>query len=278
VSEHLIHALITVALVVVVPLALALDLSSRWVGRAAAAVGAVAATSFVFSPGPLAAASVLPWLLMAVVLAAIQVRRQPGWSAPAVARVVASAYMVVGAGWLVLSRFGARPLRFSDAIVELTAVHFHYAGFVAPVLTIQLISWMQRRERAGVSLAHFALGAILIGMPITSLGFVVAPVYGTVGAALLATGLTAVSVVTLAIVVPHVARPAGIALGISAMSVVVAMLLALAYSIGQWADLRAPSVEMMAWTHGLLNSLGFAFCGVGGWHLERRRKPGTPLP
>jgi hypothetical protein len=86
----------------------------------------------------------------------------------------------------------------------------------------------------------------------------------------LATGLTAASVTTLIAVVPHVARPAAIALGISSTSVVVAMLLAIVYSIGRWADLRAPSMEAMAWTHGLLNSLGFALCGVWGWRRQRR--------
>lgn len=37
-------------------------------------------------------------------------------------------YLSVGAAWMVLSRVGVRPLGFEPAIVELTAVHFHYAG------------------------------------------------------------------------------------------------------------------------------------------------------
>jgi hypothetical protein len=277
VSEHLVHALLTVALVVVVPLAVDLHLSSKRWTTVSVASGIVAATSFALRPGPLAAALVVPWLATALVLVAIQVRGLLGWSAATAARVIASTYMVVGAGWLLLSRFGARPLGFGDEIVELTALHFHYAGFVAPVLTLQLISWMEQRGSAPLRVVRSAVAAILIGMPVTSLGFVVAPIYGSVGASLLAAGLTAASVVTLIAVVPHVARPVAVALGISATSVVIAMLLAIVYSLGQWADLRAPSIETMAWTHGLLNSLGFALCGVGGWHLQRRN-PATPLP
>jgi hypothetical protein len=40
-------------------------------------------------------------------------------------------YWPVGCLWLVISRAGVNPLGFSDDIVLLTAVHFHYAGFAA---------------------------------------------------------------------------------------------------------------------------------------------------
>jgi hypothetical protein len=56
------------------------------------------------------------------------------------------------------------------------------------------------------------------------------------------------------------------------------MFLALSYSFGQWLKTPAPSLTMMAWTHGLLNAVGFAFSGVVGWVLmdqERERTAGS---
>ena len=50
------------------------------------------------------------------------------------APAAAVAYLSVGAGWLVLSRAGLRPEGFSHEIVELTGVHFHYAGFAATLM------------------------------------------------------------------------------------------------------------------------------------------------
>jgi hypothetical protein len=43
-------------------------------------------------------------------------------------------YLPIGGAWLVASRLGIQPLGFGDTIVLLTAVHFHFAGFAAPVL------------------------------------------------------------------------------------------------------------------------------------------------
>lgn len=39
-------------------------------------------------------------------------------------------YLAIGGGWAVLSCAGLRPLSFEPAIVLLTAIHFHYAGFL----------------------------------------------------------------------------------------------------------------------------------------------------
>jgi hypothetical protein len=63
------------------------------------------------------------------------------------------------------------------------------------------------------------------------------------------------------------------------LSVVVAMALAIVYSLGQWAGTPAPSIEVMAWTHGLLNAVGFSFFGALGWHLQSApSKRAAPLP
>ncbi|MGH2806871.1 MAG: YndJ family transporter [Actinomycetota bacterium] len=278
-GAHLIHVLLAFGLVAVVPLALAFE--DRRTGVVSVkdhtVAGAVGAISFALPQGTAAAVLVLPWVALAAYAVVRKVGERPGWNVPAVGGLVASLYMLIGASWLLLSRYGARPLGLHDAIVELTAVHFHYAGFVAPVLTLQLLEWSARR-RAGGAAARFSLAALVVGMPLTALGFTVSPRYGTAGAAVLTAGLLVVAVTTLVGVVPATARPASIALAISSLSVVAAMGVAIVYSLGQWSSIPAPSIEVMAWTHGLLNAVGFSFFGVAGWHLlEARPKRLPPL-
>ncbi|MEZ4934569.1 MAG: YndJ family transporter [Saprospiraceae bacterium] len=44
------------------------------------------------------------------------------------------AYLSVGGLWAVADRMGWRPLDYDPEIVFLTVAHFHYAGFVLPIV------------------------------------------------------------------------------------------------------------------------------------------------
>lgn len=44
-------------------------------------------------------------------------------------------FVVVGGAWVVSDRLGFRLLDFETVIVLLTAIHFHYAGFILPIVT-----------------------------------------------------------------------------------------------------------------------------------------------
>jgi hypothetical protein len=93
--------------------------------------------AFWFETGWLAASLALPWLATTVVLAMIglMLAWRTGWTLNAnIAVAAALVFLPVGAGWAVLSRAGLRPQDFSDQIVLLTGVHFHYAGFALPIL------------------------------------------------------------------------------------------------------------------------------------------------
>ena len=59
---------------------------------------------------------------------------RPDFSPGALARLASPVYLTVGATWLVASRLGLEPVGIGEPIVELTAVHFHYAGFAAALL------------------------------------------------------------------------------------------------------------------------------------------------
>ena len=54
-------------------------------------------------------------------------------SFPQFCYAVAECYIAVGGAWLVASRAGLHPAGFQEPIVLLTAVHFHFAGFLSSI-------------------------------------------------------------------------------------------------------------------------------------------------
>jgi hypothetical protein len=101
-----------------------------------------------------------------------------------------------------------------------------------------------------------------------ALGFVAVPWALVVGAVLLTVGLYGVAWVTWRHVAPAVdPPPARVLLRVSAVSVVVPMLLAVSWALGEVTSLPALSIPQMAATHGVVNAVGFSACGVVGWRL-----------
>jgi hypothetical protein len=252
----LIDGALAFAVTVVVPLATGLDGRDprhRW-GLAGA--GGVAATSFVFERGIGAATLVAPWAIGVAFLLLETARKTPRTLAGGL-RVLPSAYLVVGAGWLMLSRLGARPLGLGDVIVSLTAIHFHYAGFVAPWLVRQL-------PEAGRSIS-LARASILVATPVTAAGITVHAALGALGAAAFLVALVVYAWQVAVRVTPQVGGVAKVLLIVSAISIVAGVALAITYALGQWLGTPAPGITTMIRTHGMLNALGFSLCGVLGW-------------
>lgn len=273
----LIDVLLAFAMVVVVPLSIRLHGGGRRQLAAAAIVGASSSLSFLLPEGPAAAFLASGWVLVPGFLIVgfrdgSRLRSVRGW-----AEALPAAYLLVGTSWLVVSRFGARPLGFSAEIVELTAVHFHYAGFVAPTLLARLVEWLESHDSGLLRLGSLSHWAVLVATPVTAVGITFSAAVGSLGAVLFSVGLVTTSAITLREVTRSVPGRAAVALIVSALSVLAAMLLALAYAFGQWLGTPAPSLATMAWTHGVLNAVGFAFSGVVGWFLvdqDRERVSG----
>jgi YndJ-like protein len=278
----LVDLLLLFATLVIVPLGLRLvpfagPRARRVLGvaRIVQPFGALAAVaSFFITPGWTAAAVALGWLITCAVaslagLMELIDRRslRPVHLVPA----AAVAYLSVGAGWLVLSRAGLRPEGFSHEIVELTGVHFHYAGFAATLMGALTIGAVRDRGR----LARFASGAamlVVIGVPITAAGIATGSGLLTVaGPVLLGTGVLSIAGITGLAIAPRVLRPAARwLLWVSAAGVVVPMLLGVDYAIGRVVPIPALDLRAMSLIHGDLNALVFALCGLLGWTLVRR--------
>jgi hypothetical protein len=183
-------------------------------------------------------------------------------------------YVAVGGAWLVMSRLGWQPLGFGSAIVLLTAVHFHYAGFAAPLLCGLAGKFMRDNSLGTKRALAAAASCIVFGTPLVAAGITFSPLLGLTGTMVVAAGLVLLSVLVVGWIVPQLEMfAARLLLTISAAASTSAMLLACAYAYSIVARRLIVSIPQMAFTHGIVNALGFSFCGLLAWSLIHSRRP-----
>jgi len=179
-------------------------------------------------------------------------------------------YVTVGSGWLFLSRWGLNPLEFSDTIVLLTAVHFHYAGFAAPILT----GLAGRKIQSGIARRFYlpAAAVVIAGPPLVAAGITVSRTVEVFSAVALALSLFVLALLILFVIVPALkSRPGQLLLTMSAMSVIVTMIFACLYAFGRFTGVTTVTIPLMAQIHGISNALGFVLCGLLGWAVVKRK-------
>ncbi|HET9848496.1 MAG TPA: YndJ family transporter [Candidatus Dormibacteraeota bacterium] len=273
----LVDLLLLLAPVVIVPLGLRLVAFTRQRARQVLALarviqpaGAAAAfVSFLTPAGWTAGVIALGWLLVcgiAALAGLIELVESRSLRPIHLVPAASAAYLSVGAGWLVVSRAGLRPLGFSPDIVELTGIHFHYAGFAATLMAA--LTMMTLRDRARLAqIARVAALLIVAGVPITAAGIATSSGLATVlGPVLLGTGVLSIAGLTGLAIAPHLeSRLARALLWVSAAGVVLPMLLGVDYAISRVFPIPALDLRAMALIHGDLNALAFGLAGILGW-------------
>ncbi len=290
-----IHRLLALALLVLVPLLLSLVATPDRFGRhpltfrAAIALHPIAAGAGVGSllvpTGATAALLAVPWLLFTGLVALFALARLLPRGLACAEETSLDAgllYLPVGATWLALSRAGASPAGFSEPIVVLTAVHFHYAGFAAPILAGLAGRALLACEPAARSLFAVVAAGVVVGMPLVAAGITASPRLEMAGVLVLATSL-----VLLAGLVAFRIRPRTVGqaprtlLLLSASSLALAMVFAAAYGAGELRGAPLVSLPTMVQFHGWANAVGFVLCGGLAWLRLRppslARPPGTPF-
>jgi hypothetical protein len=271
-----VELLFLLALWIVVPLATSLvpslDGSGRLTGQRPAlkwiifAAAALATFSFFLPAGMLAGSFASAWLLVCASYMLRGLRRLWRFRAKSFSQFCFAAgevYLIVGGAWLVASRLGLQPVGFQEPIVLLTAVHFHFAGFLSAVLAGLTYEWLREsrwNKPLGALLAGVVVGPGLLGLaflagPKMKLAAVMLIVVGQFG---LATGMV------------RVALDTKNALGrtllfISSGSVVAGMILAASWALGEYPLQPFVDLGRMERFHGALNAVGFGVCGLIGW-------------
>jgi len=234
----------------------------------------LAAGSFLFPQGKLAAALAAPWTILCLVVGVCGLVRIVCGPRQIAALCFHAAFLMLPIGGIgfVQSRFGATPLDFHEPWVLLVAVHFHYAAFVAPIIVGALGNHLEERVLARAAFGCAATG-VIIGSPLMASGFMFhLPWLRAVAAFILTLSLAIQAILTLLILPAIRPRFAQGLLALSAASVLVAMAYAILFTLGDCRDEVWVSIPQMARTHGILNAFGFSLCGLLGWNLAAQEQ------
>ena len=277
-ETELIHKIVFFAVLVIVPLGLSLvtvgeQKISASLYRAAVVAQPVAAVitiaSFFIEKGLLSASLSAVWLVVSAIVALLGLSRFTARGLYPLHESSIDAgllYLPVAGGWLIIYRLGVQPFDYGETIILLTVVHFHFAGFAAPIvagLTGKLLATVERLPRG---IYAFVVFAIVAAMPLVAAGITFSPWAGLAGTLLLSSGLVTLAAITITRVVPAISSlSARLLLSIAALSSCTAMVLACLYAYSLVAHVLILRIPTMAMTHGLLNAFGFATCSLLAW-------------
>lgn len=249
--------------------------------------GAVAAAAaFLVPVGTASGALAVPWLVATSALALWAVRQ--AWSrlrdrrlGPSEAVLhVGLAALPGGAAWLLFARAGIDPGLYGSLVVLLTAAHFHYGAFAAPVwsglLGRVLVDRPPPLRRLNAVLGvGLVVGFWLVAAGITAGG---RPAGGsaaeTAGAVVLTLSAVGTGLLGLSVAPSFGDRWAGVMVAVSGGALALAMGLALWSNLGARLVDGAPDVAWMVPRHGWLVAVGFGLWGGLGWRRLRPRPAG----
>jgi len=226
-------------------------------------------------PGGWAAALLAsPWIVLTAMLAGIGGYRllrhgfQPLGSLCQDAGLI---FIAVGGVWTLADRLGLHPLGFGTDIVQLTAVHFHFAGLVLPVMTGLIV-----QEFPSSRVATIAGWGVLAGVPLVAVGITSSQLGQTHALEFFAALVLAGSAMIVAFfqlrLAAEIRWPLKVRMwwGAAGFSLIFGMSLALLYAARPYfAPLPWLDLPWMRALHGTANALGFAFCSLVGWRLAR---------
>lgn len=280
---------LALAPLVLVPLGMGMAATPAFAGTArrlydvatlAQPVGAV----FVFvalalpSGGVGARLAAIPWLFVTglLVLTALARGRNRGvWPLSETVIDAGLVYSAVGAVALVLYEFSIT-LWFEPTIILLTAVHFHYAGFVLPVFTGLAGRALGQRADRGF---HALTAVVLVGPALIAVGISFSPMVEVLAVGVFTIGVAVLAGYVVVRIVPTRPRTQGALLTLSGLALPVSMALALGYGIGTYTGLNplGLNISTMITIHGALNAFGFAVFGMIGWRAVVPPYPAEPV-
>ncbi len=231
---------------------------------------ALAAVSFFLPPGAPAAALAAPWFLVTALVALAGLVRLPAAVRGGLADLlicVGMLFLPVGGFGLVASRAGFPLGGFPEPIILLTAIHFHYTGFAAPLLVALAGRRAARMGGSGPLFAFSAIGTIA-ATPLIATGFVFSPALKLAAIVWLTIALAAGAALQLRILPSLASRGARLLLACSALSILAGMALAAVFGLGEFTRKAWIGIPAMARTHGVLNGIGFALLGLLAWRRE----------
>ena len=236
------------------------------------------ALAFLWTPGVGAALWSLPWTLVAALACLEGLARIARRGLLPLGELCLDAglvFLLVGALWASASLARLRPLGFTDDVGLLTGNHFHFAGFVVPV-----VAGLCARALPGRVSTMTALG-VLAGVPLVATGITVTQLKGptwieAVAALVMAASGAGVAWLHLRLAARPGPAPARCLWATAGACLVLGMLLAALYGArfwtgsDNWPDFPYLTIPWMRLLHGTLNALGFGLAATLGWRVGGR--------
>ncbi len=267
-SDAWARLLLQLAVLVWVPLGLSLMdnvpvLLTRLVFPAAVAV----LVSLQLPAGWVAAGFALPWLLVCAVLFISGVEQLQKRAVSDRAFSGAKMFILIGGLSILADRLALRPLGFDPAIILLTAVHFHYAGFV-----FLLLLGLAARHFAG-RVFPVAVWLALASVPLTALGITLAQtnrvfwVESLSAILVVAAGWLGAFGYLKTAVKNQTSWVIRLCWTVLAFNLFFSMTLSLGYALRVYLPIDFLTLPAMRAWHGSANAIGVAGTGLGGWVL-----------
>jgi YndJ-like protein len=245
----------------------------KWIIFASAALATI---SFFLPTGILSASFASAWLLVCAFFALRGLRRIWRYRKHSFSQfcfAAGEAYLIVGGTWLVASRLGLQPVGFQEPIVLLTAVHFHFAGFLSAVLAG--LTYERLCEKGWSKLLGSAMVGVVAGPGLLGLAFLVGPKVKLAAVILIVVGQVGLASGMVRVALGNVNPVARVLLLFSSGCVVAGMALASSWALGEYPLQSFVELGRMERVHGTLNAIGFGVCGLIGWMNVRRENDAT---
>ncbi len=177
-------------------------------------------------------------------------------------------FLAIGSIWLLFDRFGIQPLGFSNWIVILTGVHFHYAGFT--LVTSLILFLYQKPDNRWTRIVTIS---VIIGVFFTALGISLTQsdyghIYETIAGVWMGSSTIAAGCVLIKNSLFE-KRAIKILWSLAGICLILAMILAFLYALRSVIPLDILTLPFMQTVHGTLNALGFGTLMLVGWALKK---------
>lgn len=228
--------------------------------------------AFLMAPGWVAGSLAFLWLLVTIGLAYSYLFQgfkgsvgSPNWSGRA-----AFLFLPIGAAWALADRLGWQPMGFQKTIVLLTAVHFHYAGFLLLSIADRLIKYASKTWNHALDLL------LVLGVPLVAVGITITDLNGplwieTVAATVMAVGGMAVALSHVALAIRERNKLTSLLWLAGGFCLLLGMALAIAYGWRNYYTLNFLNIPWMYAVHGTLNFLGVGIFLTLGWCRKDRK-------
>lgn len=237
--------------------------------------GALAlAFSYFLEAGTLSGALAFLWFLVTATIglkALLAIISQPRYQVAGICRLGGFLYLAVGGAWAFADRLGLRPLDFDPLIVLLTAVHFHYAGLLLPLVTGLAL------ERLKATKLRLVGVGVLAGVPVVALGITTShlglpPSIETAAVTVLGMAGIGAACLHIHLGLRNICRTSAGFLWLAGGSALFAgMLLALLYGWRFYLQMQWLDVPVMAAFHGTLNATALGLGLIPGWWIAARK-------